>query len=303
MAFFKTARDQIKAQGFLTYLEQARDLFNPTDLFLTARYLNLALKEMAKVKKAKAEYFFSRQGWLYVIELCKELGKALRQTQRNDLVQACFSIYDWALECEDALDGSGMLSVMRAKWLNNLAAGVPAYDRIAALADSDDQFELGMTFLTGDRVPVDERKAFHWLSQASAKGHPAAQFQLGMMYAKGEGVAKDESKAAEFFAKGAAQGLRNAQYSLGVIYMNGLGVSKDSRKAVELFKKAAAQGDTSAEYNLAVMLANGEGVSKDDRKAVELFESAAAKGCPQAQLNLGLCYARRGCSQKREKGL
>ena len=103
----------MKAQSFLTYLERARDLFNPTDLFLTARYLNLAMKEMAKVKEAKGEYFFSREGWLYAIHLSQELGKALRATQRDDLIQACFSIYDWALESEDALEGGGLLSAMR----------------------------------------------------------------------------------------------------------------------------------------------------------------------------------------------
>jgi hypothetical protein len=113
MAFSKTARDQMKAQSFLTYLERARDLFNPTDLFLTARYLNLAMKEMAKVKEAKGEYFFSREGWLYAIHLSQELGKTLRATQRDDLIQACFSIYDWALESEDALEGGGLLSAMR----------------------------------------------------------------------------------------------------------------------------------------------------------------------------------------------
>ena len=71
------------------------------------------MKEMAKVKEAKGEYFFSREGWLYAIHLSHELGKALRATQRDDLIQACFSIYDWALESEDALEGGGLLSAMR----------------------------------------------------------------------------------------------------------------------------------------------------------------------------------------------
>ena len=42
-------------------------------------------------KKAKAEYFFSRNGWLHVLEICEDLARAAREAHREDLVRICRS--------------------------------------------------------------------------------------------------------------------------------------------------------------------------------------------------------------------
>ena len=189
MAFFKSARDQVKVQTFVTYLERAEQLFDPRDYVLSARYLNLAAQRMEKIKKAEAEYFFSREGWLHVMVLCEGLGKALKQAGLDALAEQCLSIYRRAIKSEDAIEGGGMLST----------------------------------------AAQDPRKMVAALASAAAEGDVEAQMLLADMYADGDMIEKDEQKAAESYAKAAAQGNKEAQFQLGVMYERGRGVPKDKR--------------------------------------------------------------------------
>jgi TPR repeat protein len=61
--------------------------------------------------------------------------------------------------------------------------------------DHDAQFELAKLYLTGEGVPTDARRAVHWLSVLTEKGHAGAQAFLADLYWRGRHVAKDSARA------------------------------------------------------------------------------------------------------------
>lgn len=82
--------------------------------------------------------------------------------------------------------------------------GLPANPQRAAqfvhqaatvFSDEDAQFELAKLFLTGDGIELDVRRAIHWLSVLSQRGHPGAQAYLADIYWRGRFVPKDQRRA------------------------------------------------------------------------------------------------------------
>jgi TPR repeat protein len=87
-----------------------------------------------------------------------------------------------------------------AKWLE-----------LAARRDNTDaQYYLGMSLLTGQGVIQDYRAGFFWVDKAAHKGHPEAQLSLGKMYRRGTGVEVDRALAYMWFNLAAAQGIPDA---------------------------------------------------------------------------------------------
>lgn len=62
-------------------------------------------------------------------------------------------------------------------------------------ADEDAQFELAKLFLTGDGIAPDVRRAVHWFSVLSQRGHPGAQAFLADMHWRGRHVPQDSQRA------------------------------------------------------------------------------------------------------------
>jgi len=62
-------------------------------------------------------------------------------------------------------------------------------------ADEDAQFELAKLFLTGDGIATDVRRAVHWFSVLSQRGHPGAQAFLADLYWRGRHVPKNAERA------------------------------------------------------------------------------------------------------------
>jgi len=62
-------------------------------------------------------------------------------------------------------------------------------------ADEDAQFELAKLFLTGDGIAPDVRRAVHWFSVLSQRGHPGAQAFLADLYWRGRHVQKNAERA------------------------------------------------------------------------------------------------------------
>jgi hypothetical protein len=143
-----------------------------------------------------------------------------------------------------------------------------------------------LSYIVGQGVVKDEKKAAELYQLAANQGDAGAQFGLGLCYAKGKGVVKDEKKAAELFQLAANQGLATAQFNLGVYFENGKGVVKDDKKAAELYQLAANQGYAVAQYNLGVCFAKGQGVVKDEKRALELYELAQKGGIAEAEAAL-----------------
>ena len=61
--------------------------------------------------------------------------------------------------------------------------------------DQDAQFELAKLYLKGDGVPVDTKRAMHWLSVLTEMGHAGAQAFLADLYWQGEHVDRDPKRA------------------------------------------------------------------------------------------------------------
>ena len=128
----------------------------------------------------------------------------------------------------------------------------------------------------------DYKKANEWYQKAAELGYAAAQFNLGVSYESGQGVTQNYQKALEWYQKAADQGKADAQYNVGIFYANGYGVAENYTKAVEWFKKAAEQGVAEAQYNLGVAYEEGISVQKDISKAKEWYQRSADQGCEEA---------------------
>lgn len=152
------------------------------------------------------------------------------------------------------------------------------------------QLELGLYYLLGIYVDVDNEEGAKWIKKAAESGYAPAQGRLGSLYQDGDGIAKDDGKAAYWYQIAAAQGDGSAQYSLGNCYYYGNGIKKSYSEAVKWYQKAAEQNIERAQYSLAQCYANGEGVSRHERKAFYWFEKAAKQGLAMAQNSLALCY-------------
>jgi len=75
--------------------------------------------------------------------------------------------------------------------------------------------------------------------QRADQGDTIAQFNLGLMYNDGERVPQDFGQAAAWYRQAADQGFARAQYNLGVMYDNGEGVPQDPAEAVAWWRRAA----------------------------------------------------------------
>ena len=73
------------------------------------------------------------------------------------------------------------------------------------------QFNLGLRYYTGQRVPQDYTKALYWFSKAAEQGFAKAQYNLGAMYANGQGVPQDYIQAAKWSILVKTGGNKNAK--------------------------------------------------------------------------------------------
>ena len=95
---------------------------------------------------------------------------------------------------------------------------------VAEQGDVNAQYELGLGYDKGKRVPKDVRKAIEWYTKAAEQGHIIAQYNLALCYRYDY---KDARTAVEWYTKAAEQGYALAQNSLGYCYETGIGVPID----------------------------------------------------------------------------
>ena len=225
-------------------------------------------------------------------------------------------------------------SAMRAK---NPAAAVAAWKPGADAGLAENQYSMGLAYLTGDGLAKDTQQALRWIRLAAAQDLPDALSLLGAMYEEGTGVVADPHSAIDWYRKAAALGERSAQFALGRHYRYGKTVERDAAQALHWFRAAAEQGsgnamaslgemyrnaegvaqdfgqaefwnrraiyygNTRAMYNLALAYQYGESIAQDDVRAAALYRAAAEQGMADAQLNLGYLYEM-GHGVKRDMG-
>lgn len=146
----------------------------------------------------------------------------------------------------------------------------------AERGDAAAQYDLGLMFQKGEKVPKDEAAALAWFSKAAAQGHTKAEVNLGSIYAHGFGVPQDWAKSIEWYRKAAAKGDTTAEHNLGLDYDHGHGVERDAGQAARWYRLAADQGHARAQYNLGELYEDGRGVPQNDVEAFILYNLAAA---------------------------
>jgi len=160
-------------------------------------------------------------------------------------------------------------------------ASIPALDRLTALANSGNakaETVVGLKYLNGDGVAVNEAQAAKWLERAAESGEPIAQYRLGTLYEHGKGVATDPAKATHWYQAAAMQGNRKAMHNLAVALAEGTGTKKDMNEAARWFSKAASLGLADSEFNLAVLYERGLGVPQSLLDAYKWYAIAASQG-------------------------
>ncbi|HEY4123145.1 MAG TPA: hypothetical protein VGM36_00945 [Rhizomicrobium sp.] len=162
-----------------------------------------------------------------------------------------------------------------------MPAPVAGGDRLTTLASGGNakaQLLVGLKYLDGDGVAVDEAIAAKWLQRAADQGEPIAQYRLGTLFERGHGVATDAAKAVHWYEAAARQGNRKAMHNLAVAYAEGTGTPKNFTEAARWFGKAATLGLADSQFNLAVLYERGLGVPQSLTEAYKWYAIAATQG-------------------------
>lgn len=159
------------------------------------------------------------------------------------------------------------------------AAGMDELKKLAEQGDSAAQAALGVKYLWGKEVPINDARAFEWLLKAALQRNADAQYVLGTAYASGIGVSKDDAKAADWYNRGAVNGNVDAQYSLATMYADGSGISKDEIRAYAWFNLSAARNyrDSAVQRDALAKRMTKDDQTKAQNISAELFAKMPKK--------------------------
>lgn len=162
-------------------------------------------------------------------------------------------------------------------------------EKLTALAntgDSKGELLLGLKYLDGNGVAVNEAEAARWLARAAQQGEPVAQYRLGTLYERGRGVPADAKQATHWYELAARQGNRKAMHNLAVAFAEGSGEPKDYAQAAQWFAKAAGYGLADSQFNLAVLYERGMGVKQSLVDAYKWYAIAASQGDTESKARI-----------------
>lgn len=114
--------------------------------------------------------------------------------------------------------------------------------------------EFALSIIYSERG--DSQQSLIWLEKAAKQNHTKSQYKLGIDYLFGFGVEVDNSKALYFLEKSAEQDYIPAQVELGNLYLttSGLGSDLDNyKKGLYWYKKAAEKNNAFAQLNLGII--------------------------------------------------
>jgi hypothetical protein len=164
-------------------------------------------------------------------------------------------------------------------------------DSLIKLAQSGDvkaARDVGLKYLAGDGVQVNDAEAAQWLMRAAYKSEPTAQYWLATLYARGHGVPADAFQANHWYEAAAKQGNRRAMHSFAVANFQGWGREKNLTEAARWFEKAAELGLVDSQFNLAVLYERGSGVPQSLTDAYKWYAIAAAQGDKEAETRVAV---------------
>lgn len=134
-------------------------------------------------------------------------------------------------------------------------------------------------------LPVDEdpAKAVEAIRARAKGGDVEAWFDLGVEYLTGQRVPRDTAAAADAFTRGAERGSVQCQFNLAVCFQSGDGRPQESGKALHWFSQAANGGHAEGLYQLAMAYRTGAGLPLDPVAANALMLLAQSKGSASAR--------------------
>ncbi|MDD9810157.1 MAG: tetratricopeptide repeat protein [Gammaproteobacteria bacterium] len=100
---------------------------------------------------------------------------------------------------------------------NGCSGGYQECLQLAKQGDADAQFDLGVMYNEGSKVPRNHAQAARWFRKAAEQGHADAQAGLGWLYGMGRGVPQDYVEAYKWFSLGAAQGNESARSGIALM--------------------------------------------------------------------------------------
>ncbi|MGZ3732334.1 MAG: tetratricopeptide repeat protein, partial [Parachlamydiaceae bacterium] len=144
---------------------------------------------------------------------------------------------------------------------------------------------LGLFYLDGGPVEVDESRGLSLLIRAAKHGMADAQLILGEHLIAKES-AKEKLQAVGYFASAAKRGDGKAMMWLAYCYRDGIGIPRNQSSYLEWLNKAEAEDVTEAFYEKGLLYQR----DSQNSKAFRYFLTAAKKGCLVAKKQLYKCY-------------
>jgi localization factor PodJL len=145
---------------------------------------------------------------------------------------------------------------------------------------------LGLDYLGGQGVPMNDAEAARLLLQAAYGGDTTAQYWLGILYAEGRGVPADAYQADHWYETAAKSGNAKAMHRFAVANFQGRGLDKNDSEAARWFRNAAERGFVDSAFNLAVLYEQGAGVPQSFAEAYKWYAVAAIGGDSEAAARL-----------------
>ena len=157
---------------------------------------------------------------------------------------------------------------------NDFETSIKKAEQEAEKGDHTAQFIVAQHYRKEKKCSV----ANTWFEKSIAGGNADAMTEFAISYLDGNCVQIDQKKAFKYFKLAADLKDANAQNNLGVSYVTGAGIEKNLKVAFNLFEESAKKGWSEAQYNLGICYAKGIFVKEDLIKAKEWFEKAKIRG-------------------------
>ena len=152
------------------------------------------------------------------------------------------------------------------------------------------QFNLASLHLAGGSPNYGSAKG--WLEKAADAGLDRAQHTLAKLYEYGLGTPIDDAKAFHYLSLAGTEGHSKAMYSLGKYHRDGRGTPANSALSIKWFRAAAESGHAKAQAKLGSNYAAGQSVPQNDLEAYVWTALAAKHGLASAASKLAELEAR-----------
>ncbi|HZQ41429.1 MAG TPA: tetratricopeptide repeat protein, partial [Rhizomicrobium sp.] len=162
----------------------------------------------------------------------------------------------------------------------DFALALANFKPLAEQGDANAELAMGQLLMQNCTGLQDKPAAVEWLNKAATAGNIPARNLLGLAYMTGHGVPLDDNKAFALFSQTAAAGNAVGEMELGYLYTAGRGVPQDKYQGLQWTVKAAEQGNATALGNIANAYMHGEILEKDTDRAAYFLALTNERSTP-----------------------